>query len=328
MPLVYDRALNQFIFHPLDTALTDRQPKANKHRNKYFYTAPKIPNTHIANNRAKYQLFIQQVDTFALLFVVSGWIGIVIYFFHHPIAFSPIGLIFYLTIKGFAYIITNGLIFKYELENPDILNADLAARGMFFRDIQRGLQKRFPKLRFLFYEKYDCTKIKLDANFSKSNRNHKTQVKNLTYLINTNSEVQYRRKYKAPKIHDFLEKKYNFSQLMTYKIFWLSWVSSFVFEIPSEDGIFLVLPYFMGINGLTVAVFSLLFGFAHFKKYSVLNCLTIAFSTVFVILFILINYGLLTCIIGHILYDLFFLIPDLKKEMQETKKMRSLSSST
>ncbi len=65
MPLIYDRALNQSIFYPLEASSTNRQPKINRPGNKSFYTAPKIPNTIPANNRAKPQPFIQQVNKLA-----------------------------------------------------------------------------------------------------------------------------------------------------------------------------------------------------------------------------------------------------------------------
>lgn len=328
MTLIYNKALNQFIFHPPKSLSKDdtsggRQPKANKHRNQSFYTVPKIPNTI----PAQHQLFIPQVDKLALLLVVSGWTGITIYFLHYPIVFSPIGLIFYLAIEALIFLLTNVLIYKYELENQDLLHADLAARGTFFRDVIRSLQKRFSNLNFLFYDKYDCTRVKLDSNCDAiAFRNNKAQIKSFAHLIASNSEARYRWKYKDPKIQNFLEKYQDFGQVVTFKKLWFRLASMFIFEIPSEDGICLVLPYFIGINSLTAIVFSLLFGFAHFKKNSVINCLRITFSTILIILFILPNYGLLTCIIGHLLYDLFFSVPDLQKAIHGTRKLRSLSS--
>jgi hypothetical protein len=83
----------------------------------------------------------------------------------------------------------------------------------------------------------------------------------------------------------------------------------FLILIPSEDGLFLAPPALIGISSWTIAPFALMFGFVHFHKYSTLNCFRIVLVAIIEIALILPSYGLFTCIVGHVLWDAFWLMP-------------------
>ncbi|QLE41108.1 hypothetical protein FD723_12065 [Nostoc sp. C052] len=333
MPLVYNQYLKQFIFYPTEVSLSDynaghQKPKVNENRNPSFYKSPNIPDLLQVDNVAVYQSSKQRIDYLAVFLTVSGWIGILIYFFHHFINFSLIGLGFYLAIEGFIFGVVSCFIYNYKGDVQDLLWADLEGRGIFIRELKRFFERHFPKLKFLFHEKYDYTKISLSFDFKKfSFRSKKNQSQSIFYKLASSQEAKYKFKYKDPRFQELLNKSQIFGKKASSKEMWQRLGIMFLFSIPSEDGLFLVPPSFLGINILTTIVFSLLFGFSHFGRYSAINCLRITLSTILIILFILPKYGLLTCIIGHVLYDLFFSIPDFQSMVRETKRQNSVFNS-
>lgn len=280
---------------------------------------------------------------------VSGLLGITIYYLHYSVSFSLIGLFFYLCCDASAlylmhlgltiadlcfdtrdrtYLITLKLwSYKYEIMRSNPLSADLEGRGIFFRELGSNLVDRFPQLRCLFREKYSYDNIYISSDFN-DRRRHRGQQHNpaqaLLREIVRNPTTRMRWKYGDPRFQEFVE-KFGYHQQISRRSVYLSLSLLFLILIPSEDGIFLALLALIGINVQTTILFALLFGFAHFWQYSTLNCLRIACSAILTIVFILPQYGLLTCIVGHVLYDLFCLremIYVLVREAHSSEQIR------
>lgn len=257
---------------------------------------------------------IPKIDIW-LLFRFWGWLGITLYVFYYPVSFSLIGLVYYLLIwLGAAFtslFLIPGIFFGPEYPDwTEVSWINFAARGRFFRKVTRTFEREFLKLKPLFYEKYDYENIHLNSDFKALRAKHhrKTQRENLRNLLYSDPQIRHRWRYKRhrdPKIQDLLKE----CQDPSWKSC-LRFLSTFLFTIPAEDGVFLAPLYFIGINVPTAIVFALVFGFAH-VRYSVGNCLQITASTILIIFLILPNYGLLTCIAGHVLYDLFCMAPGL-----------------
>ncbi|HEY9825716.1 MAG TPA: hypothetical protein V6D19_09730 [Stenomitos sp.] len=319
MPLVYDKALNQFIFHPSDVSSIDhdaehQEVKTSKNRNQSFFRSPLIPNTLQAETKIKHLSIIQKINKTKFYLIATGWIGILLYSLYHPMNFHFLGFILYLGLGLLSLIITimveSVLDYQAFHKGQNILLADLKARGIFFREIQRTLKRRFPRLGSLLYEKYDYNKIHLAADFKKINFHRKNgRSKSIAHLLSSNLEGRYRWRYRDSKIQDCLERHQVFESKKASKEKWMS-LTIFLLSLVAEDGLFLAPLYFIDVNVLTSTIFSLFFGFAHFSRYSVINCLRITFHSFSVILFLLPTCSLPTLIIGHIVWDLIFSIPD------------------
>jgi hypothetical protein len=196
--------------------------------------------------------------------------------------------------------------YKHEIKRSNPLSADLEGRGILFRELRNNLVDRFPQLRYLFRDKYSYDNIYIASDFSDRHRNRRPQndpARSLLRELAHNPSTRMRWKYGDPRFQELLERFEHDRQISRRSIY--SILSLYSILIPSEDGIFLALLPLIGINFQTATLFALFFGFAHFWRYSTLNCLRIAFSAILTIVFILPKYGLLTCIVGHILYDLF-----------------------
>lgn len=252
-------------------------------------------------------MFFVQKNIFIILFIVSGWTGVLTYFYFHSPSISLIGLALYfaaLLILVLMYFSAEFCLYYNFRIDPTF---DPAARGRFFREFKRRFLKLFPKLRILFHEKYDYTKIHLETNcrniHSRQPYNKTNCHKEANYLVASDPEAWYRFKYRDPRFQEFLEKKYKIpkSRRLLHQLFVV--FTYILFFVPAEDGIFLVMPYFLGINYLTVTAFSLLFGFLHFWKDSFLGCTLKSVQRAFILLLIFPRYGLLTCVSGHIIQD-------------------------
>jgi hypothetical protein len=293
---------------------------------------------------------IWSIYKWEVITAVSGWLGITIYYLHYPVNFSLIGLFFYLCCDVIAlfglhfgltladlcfdsrdrsYLITLKLYsYKYEILRANPWSAYLEGRGLFFRELSSNSINRFPQLRCLFREKYSYDNIYISSDFNDRRRKRGQQsnpAQALLREIARNPTTRMRWKYGNPRFQEFIE-KFGYHQQISRRSVYLSLSLLFFILIPSEDGIFLALLALIGINIQTTILFALLFGFAHFWRYSTLNCLRIAFSAILTIVFILPQYGLLTCIIGHILYDLFCLsevIYDLVRAAHSSQQDRS-----
>jgi hypothetical protein len=343
MPLIYNKNLNEFIYDPSEnqtidelknspppTNPSDPKIKPKPQRGRSFFCSPKLPKP-LQVNQNTYSSSIWETNRSSALMTVCGCLGIVLYYLQHPIGFSLIGLFFYLCCDGLSllllhwililfdlcfdtrerpYLITLKLFsYKYEIMRAAPLSADLEGRGIFFREFRNRLLIRFPKLLFLLREKFSYDNIFLTSDFNRlRSRNRERQEptedqKSLRELFR-NPKVRRRLKYRDPRLQEFSEQFQTHRKVSRIEAY-LRLILLFFIEIPSEDGIFLAPPILLGINGWTITLFSFFFGFAHFHKYSTINCLRIVFAAILEIVFILPKYGLLTCIVGHILFDLF-----------------------
>jgi hypothetical protein len=278
----------------------------------------------------RHRFSIWDIYKWEIITGVSGWLGITIYYLHHPVNFSMIGLFFYLCCEVIAlfmmhlgltiadlcfdtrdrpYLITLKLYsYKHEILRSNPWSADLAGRGIFFRELRSNLVDLFPQFSYLFRERYSCNDIYISSDFdllSDCRRNRRQQnnpAQALLREIARNPSTGMRWKYGDPRFQEFIE-KFGYNRQISRQSVYLA-LGLCLILIPSEDGIFLALLSLIGINVQTATLFALLFGFAHFWRYSTLNCLRIAFSAILIIVFILPQHGLLTCIVGHVLYDL------------------------
>lgn len=315
----------------LDPALTNSSdPKTKPKRGQSFFRSRKLRKPPQVSQKTD-SSSIWKTNRLSVLMTVCGWLGILLYYLHYPIGFSLIGLFFYLCCNGLSllllhlmlilfdlyfdtgdrpYLITLKLFsYKYEIMRADPLLADLEGRGIFFRELRNRLLIIFPRFLFLLREKFSYDNISLTSDFNRlRSRNRERQKptedqQSLRELFR-NPRVRRRLKYGDSRLQEFSEKFETHKKVSRIEAY-LRLILFFFIEIPSEDGIFLAPPVFLGINGWTVTLFSFFFGFAHFHKYSTINCLRIVFAAILEIVFILPKYGLLTCMAGHILYDLF-----------------------
>ncbi len=291
----------------------------------------------------RYRPSIWDLYKWEMITGVIGWLGITIYFLYYPVNFSLIGLFFYLCCEAIALFIMHlGLIladlcfdtrdrtylitlkfysYKHEILRSNPFAADLEGRGIFFREFRRNLVDRFPQFRYLFREKYSYDNIYISSDFELlpdrqyNRRQQQSPAQALLREIASNPSTRMRWKYGDPRFQEFIE-KFGYDRQISRRSVYLA-VSLCFILIPSEDGIFLALLALIGINAQTATLFAFLFGFAHFWRYSTLNCLRIALSAILTIVFILPQYGLLTCIVGHVLYDLFCLSEPLYALLRE-----------
>lgn len=341
MPLIYNKDLNQFIYDPAASRAIDELknspqptnssvPKVEPRRGRFFFRSPDLPKSPQVNQNTD-SSSIWKTNRLTALMTVSGWLGIILYYLHHPIRFSLMGLFFYLCCDGLSLLLLNGVLilfdlcfdtrerpylitlklfsYKYEIMRADPLLADLEGRGIFFRGFRSRLLIKFPKLIFLFREKFSYENIFLTSDFNRlrslnKERQEATEDQQRLRKLFRNPNTRIRLKYKDPRLQEFSE-KFQTHRKISPRTDYLYLISFFFISIPSEDGIFLAPPILLGINGWTITLFSFLFGFVHFYKYSTINCLRIVFAAILEIVFILPRYGLLTCILGHILFDLF-----------------------
>jgi hypothetical protein len=284
---------------------------------------------------------------FDTLLTVSGWIGITIYHNHYPIQLSLAGVFIYLCYKALIrFFVRLGIIicenyfdtgdrqhlitlklgsFKYEIIRADPFSADLERRGGCFREFRGFLLKHFPKLNSLWLEKYNYDNISPSSDFSqlrirnRRRRKDTSDQKILRELVR-NSAARLRWKYKDPRLQEFIE-QFQARREDLPKWQWYLWlISFFLIEIPSEDGLFFAPPALLGINVWTTVGFALLFGFAHFYKYSAIQCLSIAAAAILNITFILPKYGLLTCMVGHVLFDIFVIDETVDKILYKIRQ--------
>lgn len=355
MPLIYDQDSNQFIYDPAASQAIDElknspsptkfsEPNTKTKRGQFFFCSPSLPKPP-QEDRNINSGSIWNTNRLAVLMTVCGWIGIGLYHFYHPVRFSPIGLFFYLCCDGLSLLLLNGVLifcdlcfdtrerpalitlklssYKYEIMRSAPLLADLERRGIFVRELRSLSISRFPKLLFLWREKFSYDNIFLTSDFDRlRDRSKQPQVitaeKQLLRELVRNPENRRRLKYGDPRLQEFLE-KFKFRRKVSFREAYLDLISLFFISIPSEDGIFLAPPSLLGINGWTTTLFAFLFGFVHFNQYSTINCLRIVFTAILEIVFILPEYGLLTCIVGHILFDIFCFSAIIIKFLQEAR---------
>ncbi|MBW4550573.1 MAG: hypothetical protein KME35_05610 [Aphanocapsa sp. GSE-SYN-MK-11-07L] len=294
MTLAYDHASNRFIFYPAQACSTaqGRSPTP-KARNPFVFRSPAIPNPQlVAPAKASKGVSAIFLKPFNLI-LLAGWFGIAVYYFYYPVRLSLAGVIFYLGLDLIGLVIFNLIAYRYASEQKDILRADLRQRGIFWREVRRKIAKYIsvPSLCFGSDRQFDYAQINLAADL-KGLRDRKR--KNTINIFATDSKASGSR-------------------------------LSFLVEIPAEDGLCLVPPALIGINALTSLGFGFIFAFLHFHKYSAVNCLRLMLQEVLIILVILPQYGLLTCIVGHLFFDL--LLPtDTIFKMRQSVKLRSNSS--
>jgi hypothetical protein len=355
MPLIYNKYLNQFIYDPGEIQAIDElknspplanpsTPKTKTNRGQFFLCSPKLPKpSQVGRDSNSFSTW--KTNRLAILMTVCGWIGIVLYHLDHPVRFSLIGLFFYLCCDGLSLLLLNGALvlfdlcfdtrerpylitlklfsYKYEIMRAAPLLADLERRGFFFRELRRVSIVRFPKMLFLLREKFSYDNIFLTSDFDRL-RSRSTQRQAITaeqQLLSEmvrNPETRRRLKYGDPRLQEFLEKFKSRRKVSSIEAY-LDLISLFFISIPSEDGIFLAPPILLGINNWTIILFAFLFGFVHFPQYSTINCLRIVFTAMLEIVFILPKYGLLTCIVGHIIFDLFCFYAIIIKSLQEAR---------
>jgi hypothetical protein len=298
MTLVYDSFSNRFVFYPAQASSTnyltesERSPTKTA-RNQHLYQSLEIPNPQQVPKLKASQPFYTKIFSPAYLSILAGWMGILIYYLYYPIKLSVVGVAFDLSLHLVGIIMLNAISTKYEIEGRDLLWADLRSRGIFLRDIKRSLVRYIsvPNLRFLTRPKYDYAKIDLGSDLKRLRDRRRKSIANL-YFSQTKTGYRLRRNDLNPARNPSTK------QLL------ISLCLFFLVEIPAEDGLCLVPPALLGINGITALIFAFIFAVLHFHKYSAANCLRLMLNELLVILIILPQYGLLTCMAGHVMYDL------------------------
>jgi hypothetical protein len=277
MTLIYDQTSNRFIAHPAQASPTgdfnqrQRSP-ANPARNRFVYQSPAIPKPQlVAATRASEGVNVIFLKPFNLI-LLAGWLGIAVYYFYYPVRLSLTGVILYLGLDLIGLAIFNLIVYRYVSEQKDILRADLRRRGMFWRDVGRKIAKYIsvPSRCFRSDRQFDYAQINLAADLKGLRDRHR---KRIVSVFAADSKTNPR----------FL---------------------SLLLEVPAEDGFCLAPPALIGINTITALGFALIFALFHFHKYSAINCLRLMLHQLLIILIILPKYGLLTCIGGHLIYDL------------------------
>ena len=271
------------------------------------------------------------------LFVLCGWVGIVIYTFYYPVSVSLIGLIYYLLIHrvvaftaAFVRKLLPGSNHSNWIETSWI---KFVLKSRFFGRVRRTLRRKFPKIGLLFHKKYDYKNIRLDSDFKalKAQYQKKNKRENLRHFIHSDPQARYRWRYRGHRDHKIQKFLKENQELTCERDFWMLYLRAllmFLFEIPAEDGVFLAPLYFMGMINLPAAMVSALaFSFAH-CRYSVFNCLQLTAATVLIILLILPEYGLLTCIVGHVLLDLLLMAPTLMIIIKHHRAFRAAGQSS
>lgn len=247
---------------------------------------------------------------FFFLQKIGGWAGILIYFLKTPVTFSITGLIFYLAIKYCFLILSKRVISENFSDQPYLKFAtDHQERRFTARRIKKRLKRRMPWIEKLLPRRYDYSKVNLNSDIDKLRLHNKRQrSRSVARFMVSTSSARARLKSRNDRIiEDFLTQNNVIGEPKSRATLWqeilLETFRMLFISIPSEDGFFFAPAALLGINPITATLFAFAFGFAHSWKYSVLNCLRISLSAFLIILVILPTYGLMTCIIGHILYD-------------------------
>lgn len=293
-------------------------------------------------------LFTLRLSKLEILIIIAGWIGILIYFWRFSPEISLVGIGLYLSYSLLALVlIEGGLVicklffdtrdrpslitlkifsYKHEIIKAEPLTADLEGRGYFFRELKTFLVKHFPKLNSLFPEKYNYDRITPSADLKRlSHRDRQNKPdQNIMRVFARSSQARLRWKYGDPRLQGFLEQfqqaKPSIKEVVLFSIL------LFLVLIPWEDGLFFAPAALLGINSLTIILFAFLFGFAHFRQYSMINCLRITLAAIPKIGLILPKYGLLDCIAGHLIWDMFCMMPSVVILILNAQSQRPNSS--
>jgi hypothetical protein len=313
MPFIDDRDLNQFIADPTANST------AAERQNPSLLLVPAPPTSGDRPFCLKLKPPVIGPDhRLTMLSTAIGWVGIAIYYLYHPLRFSLVGVGFYL---GYDFLACSLMLLVLSVcetyfytgdrtlsVNP--LAADLASRGRFWRALSHRLRQQLPPIQGLFPEKYryDDIRISSDINQLRHHQQSATHTdQQILRELARRPEMRRRWKYRDPRLQEFLAAFQAPHPKRSIREIYLFLSALFLLIIPSEDGLFLAPPALLGLNGGTTILFALLFGFAHWQKYSTLNCLRIVGVTILQIIFILPQYGLLTCMVGHVLFDLLLL---------------------
>jgi hypothetical protein len=291
-----------------------------------------------------------RLSKLAILAIIVGWIGILIYFWRFSLSFSLIGIGLYLCYNLLAVVlIASWLVvcelffdtrdrpslmtlkifsYKHEIIKADPLTANSKGRGYFLRELKSTLVKQFPNLNRLFPEQYNYDQVTLSADLKRlSHRDRQSNPdQNFMREFARSSQTRLRWKYRDPRLQGFLEQFYSQQAKPSVKEIILFSVVMFLVLIPWEDGFFFAPVALLGTNSLTIVLFAFLFGFAHFRQYSTINCLRIVLAAIPQIGLILPQYGLLVCITGHLIWDMFCLMPSIIALILDAQSRVSRSS--